>query len=162
MKGVHYALRRIHDGESDLVLELSRVAARQRVDHEIHHVARDLANWSREHVRLIADFAQKVDLDLDGEANDPTPLATALREAMSSAMGRRPEPGLLLLHDLEQIYVRASENSLRWEELAQVAQAKKMPDLLELATRCHPQNLRQVRWANTMIKTHSPQILASL
>lgn len=29
------------------------------------------------------------------------------------------------------------------------------------ATACHPQTLRQMRWTNTLIKTHSPQLLAS-
>ena len=162
MKGVHYALERVRDGESDLVLELMRVAERHRVDHEVHHVATDLANWSREHVRLIAECARGVGLELDAEAKEPSALATAMRSALSTAMGQRPEPGLLLLHDLEQIYLRASENSLRWEELAQVAQAKKLPDVLALASRCHPQNLRQVRWANTQLKVHTPQVLASL
>jgi hypothetical protein len=43
--------------------------------------------------------------------------------------------------------------------LAQVAQAAKDTDLLDLAAACHPQTLRQLRWTNTMIKTLSPQLL---
>ena len=35
-------------------------------------------------------------------------------------------------------------------------------DLLALASSCHPQTLRQIRWANTMIKTLSPQVLSNL
>jgi hypothetical protein len=46
--------------------------------------------------------------------------------------------------------------------LAQIAQAQHERELLTLTEACHPQNLRQLRWANTMIKTQSPQILASL
>jgi len=46
--------------------------------------------------------------------------------------------------------------------LAQVAQATSNGELLELASSCHTQTLRQIRWANTMIKTLSPQLLASV
>jgi hypothetical protein len=45
--------------------------------------------------------------------------------------------------------------------LAQAAQATGADDLLALATACHPQTLRQMRWTNTLIKTHSLQLLAS-
>ncbi|MCW2596746.1 MAG: molybdopterin dinucleotide binding protein [Jatrophihabitans sp.] len=76
--------------------------------------------------------------------------------------GRRPEPGLVLLHDLSDLYLQASDNMLGWEMLAQNAQAHHERELLTLTEVCHPQNLRQFRWANTMIKTQSPQILASL
>jgi hypothetical protein len=33
-------------------------------------------------------------------------------------------------------------------------------DLLELTQRCHPQTLRQLRWANAQLKIVSPQIIA--
>ncbi|MFD9633736.1 molybdopterin-dependent oxidoreductase [Streptomyces violascens] len=60
-----------------------------------------------------------------------------------------------------RLYLAASENSLHWEMLAQLAQATKDDRLLELVSACHPQTLRQIRWANTMIKTLSPQALTS-
>ncbi|XVS61012.1 hypothetical protein ACQPYE_22170 [Actinosynnema sp. CA-299493] len=50
--------------------------------------------------------------------------------------------------------------SLDWELLAQGAQAVRDTELLTLAQRCHPQTLRQMRWANAMLKTLSPQVLA--
>lgn len=46
--------------------------------------------------------------------------------------------------------------------LAQAAQASGDTELLHLASGCHPQTLRQMRWTNTMIKNLSPQILTSL
>lgn len=103
-------------------------------------------------------------LDLDGPPGhrDPGGALTALREKASQALGRRPEPGLLLLHDLKDLYLAAAENSLHWEMLAQTAQATREPRLLELASSCHPRTLRQVRWANTTIKNLSPQILGAL
>lgn len=46
--------------------------------------------------------------------------------------------------------------------LAQAAQATRDDGLLALASACHPQTLRQMRWTNTMVKELSPQILVSL
>ena len=69
---------------------------------------------------------------------------------------------MALLDDLQSLYLMASETSLAWEMLAQHAQAKRERDFLELSAACHPQTLRQVRWANTMLKTVSPQVLASM
>jgi hypothetical protein len=76
--------------------------------------------------------------------------------------GSRPDPGLLLLRDLREVHLAAAHNSLHWEMLAQVAQASKDTRLLALASSCHPQTLRQMRWTNTMIKDLSPQVLTSL
>jgi hypothetical protein len=45
--------------------------------------------------------------------------------------------------------------------LAQAAQGVKDRELLEVASRCHPDTLRQVKWANSMIKEQAPQIIAS-
>jgi hypothetical protein len=34
-------------------------------------------------------------------------------------------------------------------------------ELLNLTSRCHPEALRQMRWANAMLKELSPQVLMS-
>lgn len=34
-------------------------------------------------------------------------------------------------------------------------------DVFELASSCHPQTLRQMRWANAQLKVHAPQVIAS-
>ena len=160
--GLHYALKRLHAGENEIHRQLLRLAQLHAADHEVHHVGRDLASWSAEHVRLLATQAARLDLELDADADTPGAAADRLRTAVSTITGRRPDPGLLLLHDLRDLYLQASDNSLTWEMLAQTAQAARERDLLALAEGCHPQNLRQLRWANTTIKILSPQILASL
>jgi hypothetical protein len=162
MNGVQYALRRVHHGENEAVKDLMRLAERHRVEHEVHHVCRDLASWSKEHVTLLARHAADYDLDLDDDADAPDGAASHLREVVATALGRRSEPGLLLLEDLRHLYLRTAENSLAWEMLAQIAQARRQRDLLALTEKCHPRTLRQVRWANTTIKTQAPQILSSL
>jgi hypothetical protein len=142
--------------------QLIRLAEQHRAEHEVHHVARDLAGWSAEHVHLLAEHAARLDLLVSDEPETPGRAADRVRAAISSMTGHRPEPGLLLLNDLREVYLQAADNSLAWEMLAQIAQVKRESQLLALTEHCHPQNLRQLRWANTMIKTQSPQILASL
>ena len=117
---------------------------------------------AQQHVALLSKIASNYGLDLEADADEPNKLTERLRAAASSAMGRRPGAGLLLLEDLRDLYLQAAENSLAWEMLAQIAQAKQERELLNLARQCHPQTLRQMRWANTLLKTQAPQALASL
>ncbi|MEW2117949.1 hypothetical protein AB0945_22735 [Streptomyces sp. NPDC005474] len=152
MNGVALTLRALHHSEEHLADRLTTMAERHREEHEVHHVATDLARWSREHAKRLAETARERDADLGPDPDDPPARPTE----------RRPEPGLLLLRDLRELHLAATENSLLWEMLAQVAQATDDHELLTLASACHPRTLRQMRWTNIMIKTLSPQILSSV
>jgi hypothetical protein len=159
--GLEYAFHRIHDGEQDVVEHLLGMRERHGADHEVFHVTADLVRWSRENLVRLADVGSHFGVDLDPKASGPSALSR-MTGAASSLVGRRPEPAMLLLEDLRELYLRASGNSLAWEMLAQHAQAKREKEILELTSACHPQTLRQIRWANTMLKTLSPQVLATL
>ena len=152
MNGAALTLRALHHGEEHLADRLATTAERHRTEHEIHHIATDLAQWSREHAQRLAETARERGLDLEPDAGDSAAPTT----------DGRPEPLPPLLRDLRDLHLAATENSLLWEMLAQVAQATNDDKLLTLASACHPQTLRQLRWTNTMIKTLSPQILSSL
>lgn len=154
------AVRELHRSEAGLARSLDAIAARHHNDHEIHHVAHDLALWSREHVALIADIGKKYGVRLRTHPRT-TALAESAQEWISDRLGRRPEPALLLLADLRRLHRLAAGVSIDWELLAQGAQAGKDDDLLALTHRCHPQALRQMRWANAMLKELSPQVLAT-
>jgi hypothetical protein len=154
------ALRELHRAERALARDLLKTADRHQAEHEVHHVARDLAGWSAAHVRDVARAGRRLDLHLDEDVPGPGPLEP-LRTALAELGGRRPEPGLLLLADLRRLHRRAAGVSLDWELLAQGAQAAKDTELLELASRCHPRTLRQLKWTNAMLKVLSPQILTS-
>ncbi|MFI5688347.1 hypothetical protein [Streptomyces sp. NPDC051636] len=162
MNGLTLTMRALHHGERKLEKELLAAAERHRTDHEIHHVATDIADWSREHAARLADTGHHYGLDLAKPGQPTYGLMATLREAAAGTLARRPETGLLLLHDLHELYLAASGNSLYWEMLAQAAQATKDTRLLDLVSSCHPQTLRQVRWANTMIKNLSPQLLTGV
>ncbi|BET52338.1 MULTISPECIES: hypothetical protein [Streptomyces] len=163
MNGIDLTLRTLHRGERRLAHELVAVGERHATEHEVHHVATDLALWSREHVRRLTETAAERGVKLGEPPEHSTDgVFATLRKKASEAVVHRPEPGLLLLRDLRELHVAAAENSLHWEMLAQAAQASKDCGLLALASSCHPQTLRQMRWTNTMIKNLSPQILTSL
>ncbi|WP_101947520.1 hypothetical protein [Mycobacterium sp. 3519A] len=154
------ALRELHRSEAGLARSLDAIAARHHNDHGIHHVARDLAVWSREHVELISDIGRRYGVRLRANPRTTT-LAEPVQEWISDRLGRRPEPALLLLADLRRLHRLAAGVSVDWELLAQGAQAAKDDELLALTQRCHPQALRQMRWANAMLKELSPQALAN-
>lgn len=154
------AIRELHRSERKLALDLTTLAARHKADHEVYYVARDIAGWSTEHVQRPARAGHRYGLDLDSEPRTE-PRIAHVQERLSTLLGGRSEPALLLLIDLRHLHRVAAGVSLDWELLAQGAQAIKDTDLLELAERCHPETLRQMRWANSMLKRLAPQILAS-
>lgn len=78
---------------------------------------------------------------------------------MSDLLRHRPEPGLALLAALCRLHRLSAGVSLDWELLTPGAQAAKDSELLNLKSRFHPETLRQMRWANAMLKELSPQVL---
>ena len=158
---VGLALEELHRSENHLASQLLAVAERHKAEHEVFHVGRDLAKWSQDHVRRLIPFGKKYGVDLDPDpAGEPTVLAK-VSEAVSDRLGRRSAPALLLLRDLRSVYMDASGVSADWEMVAQVAQGIRDTDLLALAQRCHPQTLRQAKWANSRIKESATQILVA-
>lgn len=154
-------LKEMHRSENDLAHHLLVISERHKVDHEIYHLARDLARWSQQHVRDIAAIAGNYGQDLDPEPRGEAGFMEALREKGSEMAGRRPETGMLLLRDLRELYLKACGVSADWELLAQAAQGMKDQDLLALAQKCHPQTIRQMKWANGKLKESATQILVS-
>lgn len=161
MNKIGLAIRELHRSETKLAIDLLHLSNRHKDDHGIHHLARDLAGWSRQHVAELARVGHDYGLTLDPVTPDELPLLAGLEQKAAQLVGRRREPGLLLLADLRHLYRDASGVSLDWEVLAQAAQAIQDRELLALTKRCHPQTLRQVRWANAQLKESSAQILVT-
>ena len=170
---VGMAIGELHRAENDLAGALLNLADQQKTDHEIFHVARDIAAWSNEHVRELADAGRAYGVELDPEpdhhlgasrpaaAGDAGSLLSRVKQIGAEALGRHHEPSLLLLADLRHVHRMAAGTSLDWEVLAQTAQALKDSDLLALADDCHPQTLRQMRWANAKVKETSAQVMVT-
>jgi hypothetical protein len=158
---IDLALEELHRSENDLAAQLLTLSDRHKADHEIFHVARDLAVWSQDHVREIARIGRTYDVDLDPEpAGDPTVLQK-VRQEVADRLGRRSAPALLLLRDLRSVYMDASGVSVDWELIGQAAQGVRDRELLDVVTRCRPDTVRQATWANAQIKEKATQILVS-
>jgi hypothetical protein len=155
-------LRELHRAETGLARDLLALADRHRADHEIFYVAGDIATWSQIHVRRLADIGSNYGVRLNPTPRwtRPQPLPAVARK-VGAGLRHRSEPGLLLLADLRHVHRTAAGVSLDWELLAQAAQGMKQRPLLELAQACHPQTLRQMRWANAQLKESSTQVIAS-
>jgi hypothetical protein len=82
--------------------------------------------------------------------------------ALASRDEGQPTQSVAMLEDLRALYLAAADASTAWEMLAQYAQAASDSDVLSLVSTCHPDMLRQMRWANTMLKTLSPLVLTSM
>jgi hypothetical protein len=158
---VGLALTELSRAENDLAGELLRVADRHSTDHDIFYLGHDLAGWSQEHVRRIAECGPEYGVELDTEPADESSLMATVRQKGAELLGRHQDPGLLLLSDLREIHCKAAGVSLDWEILAQTAQALKDDELLDLSRQCHPQTLRQLRWANASLKTNAAQIMVT-
>jgi hypothetical protein len=163
MKGnkVGMAIEELHRAENDLAGALLNLSDQQKVDHEVFYVARDIAQWSREHVRQLAGVGRDYGLDLDPEPEDESSLMARIKQKGAEALGRFHEPSLLLLADLRHVHRTAAGVSLDWEVLAQTAQALQDTELLEVAQSCHPQTLRQMRWANAKLKETAAQVMVT-
>jgi hypothetical protein len=155
------AIEELHRSENDLAGELLSLSDQQKADHEVFYVARDIARWSQEHVRRLAEIGRDYGLDLDPEPEDEQSLLARLKQKGAELTGRYHEPGLLMLESLRHIHRSAAGVSLDWEVLAQTAQAMKDEQLLALAQDCHPQTLRQLRWANGKVKEASAQLMVT-
>jgi hypothetical protein len=155
------AIRELHRSEHRLASALAGLADRHRVDHDLHHVGRDLSDWSLRHATALAEAGQHFDLGLDPHPTpDPTVIDTE-REHSDDLFARSGDPGLLMLSDLRLIHRMAAHVSLDWEVLAQTAQALADTTLLGMTKTCHPETLRQMRWANASLKENAAQIMVS-
>jgi hypothetical protein len=155
------AIEELHRSENHLARVLTAVSDRHKVDHEVFYVARDIARWSGRHVTELARIGADHGLDLDPEPAGEPGVLEKVQQATSDLLGRRSEPGLLLLADLRHVHREAAGVSLDWELLAQAAQGARQRELLRLAERCHPETLRQMRWANAKLKESATQVLTS-
>ncbi|MFC8506635.1 hypothetical protein ACFU3J_05760 [Streptomyces sp. NPDC057411] len=133
MNGIAAVLDALREGERHLTAELLALARRHRQEHEIHHVATDLAHWSAGHDRLLE------------EALDRFAPADQAR--------------LSLLEDLRALHLAVAGNLVYWQMLTQAAAASRDARLTELVEHGRPHAERQLRWTETMIKNLSAQLL---
>lgn len=150
------ALRELHRSENTLADELLRVADRHSEEPEVHHVAEDLAYWSREHAHEIAEIVPRYGVDPAGLAH-PEPS----EEDQLELPGEGSDTDLALLADLRRVYRMSAGVALDWDLLGQGAHVVADAGLLAATERCRARAERQMRWARGMLKTLAPQTLAT-
>lgn len=160
------AIEQVAKAERELADELLAAGERHKTDHDVLHMTRTLAKKERAHLdelaRHAARYGAEIDRNGDGDGRGkPAELLATAREKGAELMGRRPEPGLLLLRDLRELHLRACGASLDWVALAQGAQAAKDTHLLETVTACHDETLRTLKWTTYRLKEAAPQALTS-
>jgi hypothetical protein len=162
MNAIPLIMSAAHRGETAMAAELLVVADRHRAEHEVYHTATDLARWSETNAARLAQAGGHYGLHLEAAARERgTSVLTVLPAEPDAMPVPVPEAIPPLLRDLRDLYLAASENSVYWVMLDQAAKATKDQRLVALVAECRPQTERQMRWAETLIKTASPQILTS-
>jgi hypothetical protein len=155
------AIRETHEAERELAAGLVRLGERHKVDHDVFHLTRTLAERAQERMQALEPHAERHGEKLGDGDPDDSGLVSMLREKGAELVGRRPETSLLLLHDLRTLHLLAAEASIDWTMLGQGAQAARDSDLLATVSECHPETLRALRWTTTKLKEAAPQVLTS-
>lgn len=154
-------LAAVHQSETDLYHDLLQLSQRYMTEPEVHHVAKDVAEWSRSHVAKIAQIAADYGQDLPSEVSDARASKHADQSVHDETLGLDNPAGLDLLWDLRSIHMAASGIAMQWTMLSQGAQALRHNELLAIVNECQPQTQRQQTWAKAQIKQLSPQMLSS-
>jgi hypothetical protein len=157
------AIRDLRDAEEALAKELHAVGERHQTDHDVYHLTSMLVRLVHANLERLAPNAERYGITInadDASEHAPT-LVKKAQEKTSELIGRRPEPGLLLIEDLRTLHLLYAEASINYVILGQAAQAARDNDLLDAISKCHPQTLRGMKWTVTRLKTAAPHALTS-
>src|SRR5215218_5591864 len=84
----------------------------------------------------------------------------AVRRKVSESAGRSDRTGPLLLHDLRELFVLASDCEMAWTILGQGAKASRDTALVDLYSECCEDGNGQMRGIKRKMKRAAPQVLA--
>lgn len=160
---IDLAIGDVSDAETALGHRLDAIGERHKADHDVFHLTTTLQRIVSANLERLAPIADRHGATVrpsDVHDTHGAGLLDAVREKTSELVGRRPEPGLLLLRDLRHLHLLYCEASIDWVILGQGAQAIRDKELLDVISQCHPQTLRGMKWTVTRIKTAAPQVLA--
>lgn len=158
------AIREVCDAEERLGRELNALGERHKADHDVFHLTETLQRIVVANLERLVRHAGRYDVDVDpSEVREEhgSGLVEKAREKSSELIGRRPEPGLLLVRDLRKLHLLYAEVSINYVILGQGAQAARDAELLDACSTCHTQALRGMKWTVTRLKTASPQVLTT-
>jgi hypothetical protein len=154
-------LERVQAGEVELANDLRQVAERHATQHDVFHMGRLLADRCDDIASQLATFVEAYGRRPEEPGDDDAGgFLGRLRRTTSALLGRSEPSGMLLLRDLRDLYVIASELEIDWTIARQGAMTARDRELaISCLTGIH-ETERVIRWLETRIKEASPQILA--
>jgi hypothetical protein len=152
------AIEHLHASEGELAQHLRAVAQRHATEHDVYHVGHALSDKCEELVEALAPFATAYGQRV-GDHDVASALAERVRRTTAAVLGRSERAGILLLRDLRELWVEASETEIDWVIVRQGAMAARDMDLMRTCDIGITQTEGVVRWLKTRIKESSPQIL---
>ncbi len=157
-------IRDVRDAETRLGEELNTLGERHKTDHDVFHLTQTLQRIVHANLERLAPHGERYDVGVDPDdvqEEHGSGLLERAREKTSELVGRRPEPGLLLVRDLRKLHLLYAEASINYVILGQGAQAARDGQLLDACSQCHAQTLRGMKWTVTRIKVAAPQVLTT-
>ena len=156
-----HAIELVQDAEVKLADELSTLGERHAAESDVYHTAHLLAARCATQLDSLVPHARHYGAPERSEVG-PTPHALErVRRLTSEVLAGRPEPGMLLLHDLRDAYLSAHAAEVAWVMLGQAAKAARDTDLAGTAESGVEEAERRWKWLRTKIKDASPQVLVA-
>jgi hypothetical protein len=154
------ALESLAGSVGDLADHLKVVAERHAPEQDVFHTGNRLSQRMADVKLSLSPFLEAYGQDPDGSGSETLrQLGERVRRTASTVAGRSAKSGLLLLGDLRELFVEASECEIDWAIVRQGAMAARDQSLLNAATVGLEETKRVVAWLRTRIKEASPQVL---
>jgi hypothetical protein len=160
---VGFILRELYRAEETLAEECVKVGERFAAEHEVWYGCKRLAQQGHARADAVRRYAVRFEENLPPAADtEPGHTATApLRQKVAELLGRRPEPGLLLIDSLRELHLLAQDVSFQWLLAGQVAQVLRDAELLALVDELHREAITEIKWLKNQAKQAAPQALAA-
>ena len=156
-----HAIELVRDAEAQLADALNTLGERHAAESDVYHTAHALAARAATQLDRLEPQARRYSAS-ERNPVDPTPPALErVRRFTSEMLAGRPEPGMLLLHDLREAYLTAHGAEIAWVTLRQAAKAARDTELVATAEEGLEEAERRWKWLRTKIKDATPQVLVA-
>jgi hypothetical protein len=159
---LHIAIDDVQRSEMQLAKQLRLLAEDHAAEHDVYHQAHARAQKCVDHVERLKPFVERYQARaIDADDGDSPGVLDALRRKTSELLADAEPTGVLLLHDLRDVYVTAQRAEIDWTILKQGASAVHDQDLVAVVSHCQPEADVTGKWLRTRIKAGSAQVLAT-
>jgi hypothetical protein len=159
---IDHAIEKVGEAEAVLAEALESLAVRHAAEADVAQLAHTLASKALSRIRLLEEPARSYDAHLPHhEETRLSDLEQAMTSQSSEVLAHTQMPALLLLDDLEEVYLRAQAAEIAWIVLQQGARACRDASLVDVVLHAHEEGETTAKWLRTRIKVTAPQVLAS-